>query len=256
MRTKLGILGLCAVALGMMAMSVSAAQGASLDWLVLNAAGTIATLVVEEEVAGKKVVNLLASVVAEKDSADLTLLTKIIKLMISVTCTTPEFINVNLEKEGTLSLGKVKFTGCLVYNGAGLGTLLPCTVSTGTTVAGTIEAENATSKLVLHEITGGGKEVLIQVVPDVGTTFATLLFKGSECPLPEVNEVKGSLFLKDCLKLATTHEIKHLVEQGPLTSLTVGADTAEHLETSLIGSVFAKLGGAHAGLKWAAMDTP
>ena len=38
-RTKLGLMGLCAVVVGLMAMSASSAQ-AALSWLVLNSAGT------------------------------------------------------------------------------------------------------------------------------------------------------------------------------------------------------------------------
>ena len=250
MRTKLGLLGLCAVVLGMMAMSTSAAQGATFGFLVLNAAGTVNTEVTESG----GVVNLLAKVEGEKDSADLTLLTKLLKLMISVTCTNFTLTNVNLEKLGTLSLGKVGFTGCEVYSGAALGTKLPCTVKTAGAATGTVESANATSKLVLHTLTGGGTEVLLQVVPDEGTTFATLLFEGAECSLPASNPVTGSVFLKDGLGQATTFAVKHLIEQGPLTSLSVGSDTAEHLETSLVGSAFAKLGAAHAGLKFAGMD--
>ena len=251
MRTKLGILGLCVVVVSMMAMSASSAQ-AAFAWLVLNAAGTVNTEVTESG----GVVNLLAKVESEKDTADLTLLTKILKLMISVTCTNIELINFNLEKLGTLSLGQVKFTGCAVYSGAALGTLLPCTVKSGGAAAGTVTSADATGKLVLHTLTGGGTEVLLQIIPDVPPILATLLFEGAECPLPASSSVTGSLFLKDCLGQATTFAVKHLFEQGPLTSLSFGSDTAEHLETSLIGSVFVKLGGPHAGLKWSGMDTP
>ena len=248
MRTKLALLGLCAVMLGMMAMSTSAAQ-AAFSWLVLNAAGTVNTEVTETG----GVVNLLAGVEGEKDSR-LSLLFTIFHIMVSVGCGNLGLVNVNLEKLGTLSSGKSKLTGCEVYSGADLGTKLPCTVKTAGAATGTVESANATIKQVLHEIKAGEKEVLLQVVPEVGTTFATLLFEGAECVLPPSNPVTGSVFLRDCLKQMTTFAVKHLVEQGPLTSLSVGSDTAEHLETSLVGSAWLKLDGAHAGLKWAAMD--
>lgn len=244
-------MGLCAVILGVMAMSASSAQ-AGFSWLVLNSAGTVNTEVTETG----GVVNLLAQVVGEKDSTHLTLLTKIVGLMISVTCTEFNLVNVNLEKNGELSLGKVKFSNCGVYNGTALEKqLTQCDVRSPGAAAGTVETENATSKLVLHELSGGGKEVLLQVVPDnAEEKFAELEFFLAECPLPPNNPVKGKVFLKDCEKLATTFAVKHLVEQGPLTTLTVGKDTAEHLETSLLGSGWAKLAGAHAGLKWSGMD--
>jgi len=58
------------------------------------------------------------------------------------------------------------------------------------------------------------------------------------------------LFLKDGEGKAEAHQIKHLIEQGPLTSLFVGSDIAEHLESSLIGSAWVSLGGTDKGLSW------
>jgi hypothetical protein len=105
---------------------------------------------------------------------------------------------------------------------------------------------------VLHDKNGGDHEVLMKIEPETGETFGTLLFE--ECVLPESNPVKGVLYVKDCLMHATTHATEHLIEQGPLTSLNVGSHTAEHLETSIDGSVWIRLGGPHNDLHWAAMD--
>ena len=236
MRSKLGLLGLCAVVFGVMAMSASSAQ-AALSWLVLDSTGTTAT-------------NLEAVLVGEKDTAHLTLLTKIVGLKISITCTNFELNGVSIKPVDTLSNGKVKFTGCVVYNGwVTLGEAIPgCEVSTKEAPIGTIETNKGKGLLELHS----NGEVLTKIEPEVAGPFVTILIKN--CSLPEENPVNGVLFLKDCESKATIHELKHLVEQGPLTSLWIGKDTAEHLETSLDGSGWIKLGGAHTGLKWAAMD--
>jgi hypothetical protein len=248
-RSKLGLLGLCAVVLGMMAISAASAQGATLDWLVLNAAGTVATLVQKEP---NGTVNLLAAVTGKIDTLKLTLLTHLVGLKVGVSCTAFTTSGISLEPEGKLSEGgKVVFTGCSVSEGD-----TKCTVKSPGAATGTIESGEGKGEIVLHELAGGAKDVLTKIEPKAaGGTFATLRFEG-ECSLPESNAVKGVLFVKDCEGFATTHKVKHLIEQGPLTSLTVGADTTEHLETSIDGSAWVELAGAHSGLAWAAMDTP
>jgi hypothetical protein len=241
MRTKLGLLGLCAVVFGVMAMSASSAQ-AALSWLVLNSAGTTAT-------------ELKAELVGEKDSPDITLLAKTLGIKIIFTCTNFELKGVNLEVGGKLTEGgKVKFTGCEAYEKGTLEVALGCGLHTTGTAAGTIETTEGKGELVLHTLAAGGTEVLTKVEPKTaGGAFATILTNGL-CSLPESNKVSGVLYLKDCEHLATTHAVKHLIEQGPLTSLIYGAHSVEHLETSLDGSGWVKLGGAHLGLKWSGMD--
>src|ERR1700709_1773405 len=238
-RTKLGLLGLCAVVFGVMAMSATSAQ-AALSWLVLNSAGTEAK-------------ELKAELLGEKDTAHISLSTKEVGIKFVVTCTNFALVGVNLEAGGTLSnAGKFKVQGCEAYETAPLTGGLVCHVHSAGQAAGVVLTAAGKGILALHTLTGGGTEVLTKLEPSVGTTFATFLTE--KCVVPETNPVNGVLYLKDCEKKALTHEVKHLVEQGPLTSLFVGSDTAEHLETSLSGSGWVKLGGAHAGLKFAAMD--
>jgi hypothetical protein len=243
-RTKLGLLGLCAVVFGVMAMSASSAQ-AALSWLVLNSANNEAK-------------ELKAELIGEKDSADLTLLAKTLGLPLIMTCTNVALKGVNLESGGTLTTGgKVVFTGCETYESGTLTSPLECHVHTGTGAArtpdGTIETNELKGGLVLHTLTGGGSEVLTRIEPKTaGGPFVTILTE--KCSWPTTNTISGVLFLKDCEKLATTHAVKHLLTQGPLTSLVYGAHSVEHLETSLDGSIWVKLGGVHASLKWAAMD--
>ncbi len=94
----------------------------------------------------------------------------------------------------------------------------------------------------------------IKIEPKVaGGILGTFRLEG--CALPEVSQVRGVVYFKDCLKLAVTHKTKHLLEQAPLTAVYIGAHSAKQLEvTKLHGSIWVKLSGAHAGLDWAAMD--
>jgi hypothetical protein len=237
-RSKLGLLGLCAMVLGVMAISAGAAQGAAFAWVVLNASETIAT-------------ELKALVVGEKDSAHLTLLTHLLGIAPSITCTNFELVGVNLETGGKLTTGgKVKFTGCEAYLSGTLTTALGCNVQSKGQPVGTIETNSLKGELILHILEAGKTEVLMKLDPEVaGGPFATILTE--ECILPESNPVKGVLYLKDGENRATTHVTKHLIEQGLLTSLFVGTDNKEHLETSLDGSAWVKLNGAHKALEWA-----
>jgi hypothetical protein len=257
-RTKLGVLGLCAVVLGMMAISASSAN-AALTWLILNKAGTA--------------VELKALLEGKNDTADITLLTKEVGIKFAVTCTGFKLVGINLEAAGKLTTGgKVKFTGCEAYGKGTLEEPLGCHVHSSGTVLNSKEVESGPGKgeLVLHtffdeEKNEKGevikktelKEVLTKLEPELGIEkglFATFLT--SECVIPESNPVHGVLFLKDCEGKATTHLKEHLIVQGPLTSLWVGADTAEHLETSVDGSawIFLSKTGEHNELLWGAMD--
>jgi hypothetical protein len=239
-RSRLGLLGLCAVILGVTAISAGSAQ-AALSWLVLNAAGTTAT-------------ELKAALVAEKDSQHISLLTKQLNYRAAITCTNLELVGFNLEAGGKLTEGgKIKFTGCEAFAKGILEEPMGCHIKSSGAAAGTIVTNELKGELVLHTLAAGGTEVLTKIEPK--TAGGPILnFLTEECILPETNPVRGVLFLKDCEKLITTHAVKHLFEQGPLTSLYVGSHTVEHLETSIDGSIWLKLGGAHTGLKWSAMD--
>jgi len=240
-RTKLGLLGLCAVVLGMMAISASSAQ-AALSWLILNSAGTTSTF-------------LKAAVKGKKDTADITLLTHEVGIKFAVTCTEFETTGINLEAEGKLTTGgKVKFTGCEAYGKGSLEEALGCHVHSSGQPAGTVETGKGKGELVLHERADKTKVVLTKLEPEAGSTgtFASFLTEG--CVIPEANPVHGVLYVEDCEGKATVHAVEHLIVQGPLTSMWVGTDNAEHLETSIDGSAWVFLAGEHAGLAWSALD--
>jgi len=271
LRSRLGLLGLCAVVLGVMAMSASSAQ-AALSWLVLNKAEPpVATEIVLKEIVKDKngkgeviaelqIPNLLVTLTGKIDSADLTLLTKLLGKKFAITCTNFETEGIHLAPEGKLTEGgKVVFTGCEAYGKGILEEPLGCKVHSAGRAAGTVASKEGKGELVLHTFATHEpgkvelKEVLTKIEPKaVGGDFGTFLTE--ECVLPEANPVKGVLYVKDNLGKATNHELEHLIVQGPLTSLYVGAHTAEHLETSIDGSAWVGLTGAHVGLKWSAMD--
>lgn len=237
LRSKLGLLGLCAIVLGMMAMSAGAAQ-AALSWLVLNSAKTTAT-------------ELKAQLVGKNDSFYLKLLTKLLGKNFEISCTNFELVGVNLEAGGTLTTGgKLKFTGCEAYSGV---EPLGCKVHSAGAAAGTVESNKVKGTLVLIG------EVMVQIQPETGETLGTFLTEG--CVMPESNPVKGVLYVRDCEQLiiicdinTLVHKVEHLIVPDSFTSLYIGSHSAEHLQTSIDGSVWVKLGGAHAGLSWSAMD--
>jgi hypothetical protein len=235
-RSKLGLLGLCAMVLGVMAISASGAQAAG-SWLVGSTEITNTS-------------SLSAELTGEIDTPEPKLLTHLLGLTVTVTCKEFTTSGIALKGEGKLSEGgKVVFKKCTVVakdkNGNPSGN---CTVKTAGEPTETIASEEGKGELVLHE----GGVVLTKIEPK-GEAFATIRFEGAECLLPTSNKVTGVLYVKDCENKAETFAVKHLIEQGPLTSLSVGSDTEEHLLTTIDGSAWVKLTGGDSGQEWRAM---
>jgi len=249
-RSRLGLLSLSAVVLGLMAMSASSAQ-AGLSWLVLNAAHTIAT----EIQAPGGVINLLVPVTGERESAHLSLKAKLVNTEVIFTCNGLTTAGIHLAQEGKLTEGfKATFSGCELYSGPGpLDGLIACTVKTAGSPSGTLVTNELKGSLVLNE-----SEVQMLIEPRAaGGSLIVIRLEGGGCGYPESNQLKGVLYLKDTS--ATTHGEKHLVVQGPTAGqLYFGNHSNEQLEkTKINGSAWFKLGGmTHAGLHWAAMDVP
>jgi hypothetical protein len=229
-----------AFAFGVMAVSASGAQAAA-NWLILMSNGEVLT--------GAQ---LPATIQGELENNKGALHTKILGLNIEIRCTAGTLIGAELIGEGKVKAGaRVQFTGCKTYE-LGTENLIEeeCEPFSPGTAAGTVRTEAGHAVIVLHELTGGVKDELTQIIPDVGTKFAEIEY-GPNCVLPEKVPVFGQLFLKDCEGKFLVHQVKHLVEQGPLTSLYVITDTAEHLQTSVVGSAWVFLSGVHSGLSWA-----
>jgi hypothetical protein len=241
-RSRLGLLGLCVMVLGLMAFAASSASAA--EWLILNGKGEVKT--------AKELPATIAGDFEEK--TDGTFLTKLVGLAVSVLCTLFALENAQLQGGGTVAPGfTVFFTGCTVpVPGPGL-----CTVHSPALANGNILT------LELKATLQANGEVLIE--PKVaGAALADLIFEGPECPLPTgaAQAVNGVVWLKDCEAKITTHLVKHLFEESKahytkdvkgvvrLGTMFIGKDTEEHLETYLDGSGWVFLSGAHAGLSW------
>jgi hypothetical protein len=248
-RTKLGLLGLCAMVLGLMAFSASGAQAAG-TWLILNA---------EKKV--KTGVELPAVLELEKDKnkegiEHYILHTEILKIRVLFLCSGIKLVNAKIFGEGAIGKGpgeekesKVLFSGCETF----LNNVLEPKCLPEDPVDGVdfIVTEFLHALAELHKLEPSGiLDDIIKVLPDLeGGPFATIhLPKG--CVIGTSVPVFGKLALTDCENMALTHLVKHLVEPFlPLTKLYTISDTPEHAAT-LLGSAWAKLGGEHAGLQW------
>jgi hypothetical protein len=229
LRSKLGLLSLCALALGLMAFASSASAA---EWLILNSKG--------ESIEAK---NLSAEVKLEIEESA-TLLSKLNGITFEVTCTAADLKGTSLEGGGKLTTGgKISFSGCTVPKPSG------CTVKSPGAATGTVETEKG--KGILE-----GDETKIEP-EEAGGTFAFLIFAGATCTLPtEAKEpIRGVLWIKDCENLILTHQVKHLIIESTAhgKTLFIGSDTPEHLETKIDGSGWALLKGAHVGLAWGAV---
>ena len=141
---------------------------------------------------------------------------------------------------GTVDLGTVHFSGCITKLN---GTLSKnCEPFTGAN-KGLIKTETGKGILRLHE-----NQPVIEVTPDVGTTFVTIAL-GPLCAIGEEVPVAGVLFLQDCKKEGAIEAKEHLIEElKALTKLTALSQPA-----TLDGSAIVTLVGAHAGLTFSAL---
>jgi hypothetical protein len=247
-RTKLGLLGLCAMVLGLMVFGTVGAQAeVGAKWLILNKAGEV-----------KQGSTLHASVQLKTDVAGV-LHSEILKIKVLFLCGKIEALNAKLQEEGIIGKevvtvgglkegrgSQVKFSECVTdLNGTPNALCIPTDPVGG---AGTIITNLLHALLKLHE----GNDI-VKVLPDSGETFVTPKTgpaTGNECPIGTSVPVIGSLAFKDCENLALAHLVEHLLEVfTPLTKLWTISKTTEH-QTTLLGSAWARLTGEHEGLKW------
>lgn len=235
-RTKLGLLGLCAMLFGLMAINATGANAAG-QWLFAEAAGT------------KLVPFLEAELELKKDSSVYVLHSEALKLKILYLCTEIK-ADAKLISEGRIGTngkpegGLVLFSGCIADIGG-------VEAKECNPKEGKITTTPGHAVLSLHEL-GGVKDDLVKVLPDSTAEHApfAIIESTSSCPFGQKVPIIGKLTLKDCQNLALTHLAEHLVEPfEPLTELFVISLTVEHKAT-LLGSAWALLGGAHKGLKF------
>jgi hypothetical protein len=221
------ILGLCAIALGLVAFYTSASQAEKgANWMV-NSKNISGTLLPEVNI--KEVVMEHMALVGTNGT-----------LKIEISCTKAEFLKAKLTAEGGVSPGnKTKFTGCTTLLNGTLSTA--CQPRTGKEL-GVVESNALKGLLILHE-----GAPLIKFDPVEGKTF--IVFEMSEeCALGAKVPVTGTSTVKDSNGKFTTEAVNHTVAQGPLSTLNF----CEHAAV-VTGSAVLQLTGEHAGLTWSAL---
>jgi hypothetical protein len=201
------------------------------EWLILHEGTTVVPTKESPATIGAEIENGSASV-----------LTTISKTSEKILCTESTLVNARLIGSGQIEEGaKVIFKGCKIYiNGTENKSCVP---NAPGSPEGTIETNKFSATITSHL-----EEELIKVTSEGETLIAFEV--GELCPLPETIPIRGVLDLKDCEGKATTHQVSHLVEQGPLTHLYALTDTVEHAAT-VDGSLLIFLSGAYLGDQWA-----
>jgi len=228
-------MGLCALVIGLMAVSATRAMALP-EWMV------------ENKILTEYTPNLEPTLGAQLENNVGIMLTEINGVEVEIECHGIELINLKLKPGGVTSRGKIKFTGCGVFDPEGE---LPCTVKSAGSAVGTIESKEVEGKLELH--TGGVPITLI--FPVVGEELAALRIEGAECLLPEIVPVIGKVAIKDAENKFEVEIEKHLfVEFATLTELyVINKTNMEHL-AFLDGSVLVGLTGVgHVNKRWSGL---
>ena len=242
-RSRLGLkaLGMCALIFGLMAVWAGAAQAEETGgkWTYLTKAEELKTFegaLAEPEIGGKIDVTLVLHSEALEG-------TKILYECKAVAAA----VGSKLKANG-VALGKLVFKECDTFLNGVLS--VPCMPLLQTIETNLIEAQ-----MLLHKLPGGTIDKILIAQPEtvegqLTTTFA-LIHSSNMCALGLNVPVGGKFALE--FSNPTTHEVEHLAKEFPaLTHLWIISDTAEH-KANILGSGWAFLVGAHAGLKWAGL---
>ena len=167
---------------------------------------------------------------------------------LEVLCTGAEFDEGGqLTVNGSILLGRIKFTGCIsLERAAPLGSLklLPaCKPNDPVSGSGAILTEKGTGLIVLHN----GK-ALVKLSPDDANLILAKIFLGEECSVSEELIVKGHLDLEDAGGQASfeEHKLTHLIKESTLQLMNVGVNTA-----TIDGTANVTLAAPHQALSWA-----
>lgn len=165
-------------------------------------------------------------------------------------CKKAVLVGAKLELEGKITAGtKIKFSECVTKV---KGNLFPeCEPNAGGTQAGVINTRELKGLINKHKLMTGTVDTVIKLSPRTGSKFAEVEL-GELCSLAEKVSIFGTLALKDCQSELLVEKELHLVEEGPLTTLTAPDELAEH-PAVLMGSMILELGGTHKTLKWSGL---
>jgi hypothetical protein len=229
------LMGLLALAFGLMVFSATVAQAEiGAHWRVNGA--TISSA-------------LLPEIQADLENKDGILLTKVGLAKVETLCTSLRYVNAKLHELGRATL-KIHFEGCITkLNGALANACVPHSPGAAN---GLIETNALKALIKLHEPSAGVKIPVVELLPEAGETFVTLIQgkaapEKNECADGEKFDIKGVLFFEDCLGKGETELEVHLTqEQKSLSKLLYGANPA-----TLDGSANNFLAGAlHKGLSF------
>ena len=230
-RSKVGlkVLGLCAVVLGLMAISASGAQAS--EWYYKKEGKLLA------------MGDLLPSVGAafETGGGSLLLTTKG-GTKLKINCTEIS-VTGKLKEGGKSTEGKAKFGNCETFLNEETKASTKCVPET----AGKKLELVTNILLVLVGLHEGVPTAIVE--PETGTTLASWSF-GEACSVAEFFEVKGELILEDCKGEFSVHKVKHLFQEHK----TLHNLTALGVPATLDGSAeYFLTGVGHEGLEWAGL---
>jgi hypothetical protein len=256
-RSRLGlkVLGLCALALGLMAFVASAAQAEELaHWNIINAKSELVQVNETNKLFAQLEINKI-----ENETATL-LFTTAGGTKVGILCKTAKFDEGGLlQAHGGISLGRILFEGCVVLLNEKLSP--GCQAHTTGQANGKILTEKGKGLIVL-DVVGGVTEDYTKIVPDPvegkeSLTFAKIEM-GEECSIGELVEVKAKadgegLWIKDCAAEGKTSKERfleeskeHLIEESLHGLVALGQPA------TIDGSALVRLAitGEHNGLKW------
>ena len=245
-RHALKLLGICALALGLMGIAASAASAAPPEWMVNNQNLTTSELLPVVQV---KEIEKLAN--GERHAA---LLATLLGANIEILCEEAKLINIHLLPGGLLSHGKVHFNKCKTYiNGEESEACAPYTESEGKIFPELIETRKGEGEIVLHT----GEEAVALLWPLEKTGAFVVILLGEECAAGEELPVVGMLTLKDCNGKFEDEKVEHLIEET-LKSTEGGEglyvfNKAEGHEATLDGSAWVGLVEEHENLTWSGL---
>lgn len=192
---------------------------------------------------GKLTEALLPSLKMIPEGKSVTLLSSVLKFPFEIVCTGMQLIGGKLELLGKISSAtKIEFSGCQdKFKGEPLE---ECSPHTSGAAKGQIVSNQLKGQLDYHE--GHTTEPFIRFRPSSGSTFMTLEM-GTLCPLGNKMPMGGTWDFKG--ETLGTLAAEQLFVEGPLKSLWLISDTAEH-KVTMDGSAILSLTGEHAGVQW------
>ena len=237
------LIGLLALALGLMAFSAAAAQAEP---------GAYWEVEFENKVTKKfettKILDgtLLPEIQAKNDTAESVLLTKVGTSSVEILCKPIKFVGAKLHELGRAT-GKIHYEECITkLNGVEAARCKPKSIGASVPL-GLIETNALEGLIKLHELPGGTKDDVLELAPVAAAEnkFVTLEL-GTLCAIGNKFDITGKAFLEDCQHEGLVNKVEHLFqEEKELSKLLFGGNAA-----TIDGSAWGFLIGAHLGMKF------